>query len=106
MRRMIAIVTAGLLGLTGPAFAQSPGAPNGNQAAQSGGQGSSVVNGPYDQQAPGTQSLDDIYAQAPGGPPNPFSNPSTFLIIGGIAGGAGLIAYAVSQNQNNNPVSP
>jgi hypothetical protein len=106
MRRTIAIVTAGLLGLAGPAFAQSPGAQSGNQTAQSGGQDSSVVNGPYDQQVAGTQNLDDVYAQAPGGPPNPFSNPSTFLIIGGIAGGAGLIAYAVSQNQSNNPVSP
>ena len=106
MRRFIAVGLAGLLGLaSSPAFAQSPG-------TQSGTQGVSGQNEQTYQQSPVTNGVNDVadpndaYAQAPGGTPNPFGNVSPFLIIGGIAGGIGLIAYAVSQNQSSNPTSP
>lgn len=117
MRRLMALTCVSLLALSAPAFAQggqtgspSYGAGNGSQNYGAGGQGSGAGD-PADQQAQGSgvegtggaqgTAGTDAYAQAPG-----FGNVSPFLIIGGIAGGAGLIAYAVSQNQNDNPTSP
>lgn len=50
-----------------------------------------------------------VKASTSAGKSNKQASPhiSPFLIIGGIAGGAGLIAYAVSQNNHDNsPDSP
>lgn len=110
MRRTVTAVLVGLLALASPALAQplllpsggGAGAPDAlnaqgtavNPDVQSDGvAGSADATGAVD----GTQA----FAQAP-----PSNSVSPFLIIGGIAGGAGLIAYAISQNQSGEPTSP
>ena len=97
MRRIVSVVMIGLFALATPAFAQSskstagaPGTPK-TPAAQN-------ATNPDVHSDAGT----DAFAQAP-----PPGGVSPLLIIGGIAGGAGLIAFAVSQSHTSNtPTSP
>lgn len=97
MRRIVAAVLIGLLGLVTPAWAQSSNSTPGAPDAQNSPRTQSATN-PDVHSDRGT----DAFAQAP-----PPGGVSPFLIIGGIAGGAGLIAYAISQSQSNEqPTSP
>ena len=99
MRRLVALLLAFLLGASAPAFAQQAGSPGSDQSAINN-QPATGDNqqGTTDDGQQAADSANSAFAQAPG----PFGNVSPFLIIGGIAGGAGLIAYAVSQNNNDN----
>ena len=116
MSGALALACIGLLAFTAPVLAQEPLAtgPNygtgsgsggdgfgaGGQTSAGGSYGTGTSAGTADTQS---GSATDALAQAPG----PFGNVSPFLVIGGIAGGAGLIAYAVSQNKNDEtPTSP
>lgn len=95
MRRFLTVALAGLLGFAAPAFAQ-----NATPVLIS--QGSSQVGGS------GTGGQDAL-AQVPDGQGGLFGpgGPSPILIAGGLGlGVAGLILVIVSQNRNNNPVSP
>ena len=105
MLRMMVVAMVSI-GLVAPAFAQSAG--SGQPGLSVGGQ--TGANGVV-LQSDGLQALAQANDGNNGGSPPPSfcapGDPSCLLIIGGLAGGAGLLAYALSHNnQNNTPVSP
>lgn len=108
MRRLLAFTCVGLLAFSAPALAQSTQTSIQSYGASGQGNGAGPQSyGAGDQgQAANGQSTSGTDAFAQVSPPG-FGDMTSLLVIGGIAGGAGLIAYAVSQNQgNSNPVSP
>lgn len=96
MRRILAGVIAMLMGLSVPAFAQTPGSSPANQGPV---QGPSPVGG--------TQGT-DAFGQAP--PPSGLDD-TTLLIGGGLLIGAGVLTAVVVNNNKSgsttsNPTSP